>query len=81
MSEHPNGTYAEFVKKQQQAEEDVEEGDANEDDAEPVEVKPDASKSGGRRGSLLKSKKSLRRDPKEEAMFEQVDARDDILQK
>lgn len=31
-----NGTYFEFVKKQQQSEADVEEGDANEDAADPL---------------------------------------------
>ena len=35
MEEYPNGTYAGFVRKQQSAEAEVEEGDANEDEDDP----------------------------------------------
>ena len=68
MTNHPDGTYAEFVKKQQASEEDVEEGDANEDAADPnASAKAEeSSKTGLKRTSTLKSKKSIKRDPKED---------------
>jgi len=78
MSEHPDGTYAEFVKKQQAAEADVEEGDANEDDAAPEEPAPTKA-AGARRGSMLKSKKSIKADPVEMNMFKTCDEADDAL--
>ena len=80
MSEYPDGTYAEFVKKQQAAEEDVDEGDANEDDAAPEEPEPKAA-TAGRRQSLLKSKKSIKKDPVEENMFKTCDEADEAVQK
>lgn len=85
LTNYPEGTYAEFVAKQKSAEEDVEEGDANEDAADPnaaaeVETKKEEEMKPGRRASLLKAKKSLRMDPKEEQMFKVCDERDGALE-
>ena len=66
MTNHPDGTYAEFVKKQQASEEDVEEGDANEDAADATQKVEESSKSGPKRTSSLKTRKSIKRDPKED---------------
>ena len=80
LSNYPNGTYAEFVEKQKNADADVEEGDANEDEGE-IDPKPaseaDLSKASvNKSGSTLKTKKSIKRNPKEDAMHEECDARD-----
>lgn len=82
LTNYPEGTYAEFVAKQSSAEADVEEGDANEDDADPnavEEPKKEDTVKPARRASILKAKKSLRMDPKEENMFKVCDERDDAM--
>lgn len=84
LSNHPDGTYAEFVAKQKSAEADVEEGDAHEDDADPnaeAETEKEDQTKPARRASVLKAKKSLRMDPKEEEMFKVCDERDEKLEK
>jgi len=68
------------VEKQKNADADVEEGDANEDEGE-IDPKPaseaDLSKASvNKSGSTLKTKKSIKRNPKEDAMHEECDARD-----